>query len=421
MVCCFFLAFAAPVIARHATTVSQTFVASSLPPAQRTYQPKNLGNVSHHIVKENKSFSEELQTLGIGDKQIKSIMRAGNRIASIGSVPAGTPYKIEWNDSFKTEPSHITVNRGTQKKLVIRKNPKTKAWLAYDVDSVVTKVIRLFTGKITSHLHASAKRAGMPYSVYSKFIKAFSWQIDFNREQLKGDTWQVMVEALYADGEFSGYGDITYAEYRTGKRTFKGIRYTHPKDNQSRLYSPDGTSLQAMFIRSPVKVSKITSKFRSKRFHPILKVWRPHLGVDYAAKRGAPVLAVGDGVINFKGRGKSSGKWIKIKHSDRYETAYMHLHNFRKGLKNGSRVKQGQVIGYVGSTGSATGPHLHFAFYENGKFKDPLGKSFPSTIRLKGKDFARFTNQIRTAGLQLSALRRAQKKNVAANSQQQAF
>lgn len=392
-----------------AWAVSATNVSTTLP-AKRVFKTTDLGNVSHHTVKQ--SFSKELLTLGIGDKQIKKIIQAGNRIASIGSVPAGTSYKIEWNDSFKTEPSNITLNRTTKKKLVIKKNPKTKTWLAYNVDSVVTTGLQLFVGKVTNNLYDSSRRVGMPYSVYSKFIKAFRTRIDFNREQQKGDTWQVLVEMLYSDGEFSGYGEIEYAEYKSGRRKFVGVSFTHPKDNKKRLFSPEGTSLQSMFIRSPVKVSKITSKFRYKRFHPIYKEYRPHLGVDYAAKTGAPVLAVGDGVINFIGRGKGPGKWIKIRHTKTYQTAYMHLHGFRKGLKLGSKIKQGQIIGYVGSTGSATGPHLHFAFYENDKFKDPLGKSFPASVRLTGKLMTKFSRHVRATAAKVNKLRAEKARDV---------
>lgn len=387
--------------------VSATNVATPLP-AKKVFKTTDLGNVSHHTVK--RSFSQELVTLGIGDKQIKKIISAGNRIAAIGSVPKGTAYRIEWNDSFKTEPSNITVNQTTAKKLVIRKNPKTKSWLAYNVDSVVTKDYRLFRGKIANNLHNSTRRAGVPYDVYSSFIKAFRTRIDFNREQQKGDTWQMLVEMLYSDGQFSGYGEIEYAAYKSGSRLYEGIAYTHPKDQKKRLFSPKGTSLQSMFIRSPVKVSTITSKFRTKRFHPIYKVFRPHLGVDYAAKTGAPVLAVGDGVIDFIGKGKAPGNWIRIRHTKTYQTAYMHLHKFRKGLKMGSKIKQGQIIGYVGSTGSATGPHLHFAFYENGKFKDPLGKSFPASLKLRGKRYKQFSRHVKATTAKVKKLKAADVK-----------
>lgn len=389
--------------------ISATAVSTALP-SKQVFKATDLGNVSHHKVK--RSLTNELLTLGIGDKQIKKIISAGNRVAAIGNVPVGTPYKIEWNDSFKTEPSHITVNRSTKKKLVISKNPKTKNWSAYNVDSVVTKNLKLFTGKVTSNLHDSTRRVGVPYDVYAKFIKAFRTRIDFNREQRKGDTWQVLVEQLYSDGEFAGYGQIEYGEYKSGRRKYVGVSYAHPKDNKKRLFSPQGTSLQSMFIRSPVKVSTITSTFRTKRFHPIYKVYRPHLGVDYAAKRGAPILAVGDGVIDYIGRGKASGKWIRIRHTKTYQTAYMHMHNFRKGLKLGSKVKQGQIIGYVGSTGSATGPHLHFAFYENGKFKDPLGKSFPASLRLSGGIFSRFSRHVAATAAKVEKLRAAKQREL---------
>ncbi|MFN9068710.1 MAG: M23 family metallopeptidase, partial [Bdellovibrionales bacterium] len=155
-------------------------------------------------------------------------------------------------------------------------------------------------------------------------------------------------------------------------------------------FSPEGESLRRMFLKSPIQFGRITSGFSKKRFHPILQVNRPHLGVDYAAPTGTPVRAVGDGVIDFSGWSGGGGNVIKIRHNSIYQTAYKHLSGYAKGIRRGSRVKQGQIIGFVGSTGLSTAPHLHFEFYQSGRFVDPVGKKFPSADPVPSQMLADF-------------------------------
>lgn len=165
-------------------------------------------------------------------------------------------------------------------------------------------------------------------------------------------------------------------------------------DGESKgYYSSDGSSLRRMFLKSPIHFARISSRFQKKRFHPILKIHRPHNGVDYAARRGTPVRAVGDGTILLAGRRGGAGNMIKIRHNSTYQTAYLHLQNFAKGIRKGTRVKQGQIIGYVGSTGMSTAPHLHFEFYQNGRFVDPLGRKFPSAEPVAAHLLERFQNE----------------------------
>ena len=152
--------------------------------------------------------------------------------------------------------------------------------------------------------------------------------------------------------------------------------------------------LKDFFLKSPLKYTRISSKFQKKRYHPVLKKYRPHLGVDYAAAKGTPVYTVGDGIVELITYNKKAGRMIKIRHNKTYKTAYKHLSKFSKNLKRGSQVKQGQIIGYVGSSGLATGPHLHFEFYENNRFIDPMGKSFPKKDRLSKAKLAIFKRQL---------------------------
>ena len=192
---------------------------------------------------------------------------------------------------------------------------------------------------------------------------------------------------------FIGYGPITAAEYINAGRKYDAFYF---KKNQTARYGnyfdSSGRSLKRMFLKSPLNYKRISSGFKRKRFHPVLGYTRAHLGVDYAAKTGTPVKTVGDGVITSIGWMGSGGRTIKIKHNRRYATAYLHLRGYAKGLRKGTKVRQGQVIGYVGSSGLATGPHLHFSFYENGKYVNPTGRRFPAKDPLPSKQLSRFKN-----------------------------
>jgi murein DD-endopeptidase MepM/ murein hydrolase activator NlpD len=236
---------------------------------------------------------------------------------------------------------------------------------------------RTFTGTVASSLWESAEDIGVDPILIVQLTEIFAWQVDFNREVQPGDQWRLVVEERFARDQAIGWGSILAAQYVNQGETFTAVKF--PQEGPGGAYfTPDGESLRRMFLKSPIKFGRISSRFSHKRFHPILKKNRPHLGVDYAAPIGTPIRAVGDGRIVYLGRNGGSGKMIKIRHNSVYQTAYLHLNGYAKGLRRGSRVQQGQLIGYVGQTGLATGPHLHFAFYENGRYVDPLGRKFPA-------------------------------------------
>jgi murein DD-endopeptidase MepM/ murein hydrolase activator NlpD len=231
-------------------------------------------------------------------------------------------------------------------------------------------------GVIDSSLFEAAANADIPEDVIMDLAAIFGWDIDFSLDIRRGDRFGIVYEELYKDDVKIRNGRILSAEFVNNGKTYRAVYYTDPSGN-SDYYSPDGKSMRKAFLRSPVKFSRISSRFSNKRWHPILSKWRSHKGVDYAAPRGTPVRAAGDGKIIFAGRKGGYGRFVLIRHGGRYTTAYGHLYRYAKGTRVGAKVKQGQIIGYVGSSGLATGPHLHYEFRVNGVHRNPLTVKLP--------------------------------------------
>ncbi len=235
------------------------------------------------------------------------------------------------------------------------------------------------SGEIESSLFLASSEAGLSQSLTMELANIFGWDIDFVLDIRKGDRFTVIYEQRFKDGVKIKDGNILAAEFVNQGNVHRALRYVDPVEGRVGYYSPDGHSLRKAFLRSPVNFSRISSGFTLKRYHPILHKFRSHKGVDYAARRGTPVRASGDGKVIFKGRKGGYGKTIILKHGSRYTTLYAHLNNYNRKVRSGSKVKQGQIIGYVGSTGLASGPHLHYEFRVNGVHRNPLTVKFPST------------------------------------------
>lgn len=206
-----------------------------------------------------------------------------------------------------------------------------------------------------------------------KMAEVFSGEIDFNNELRLGDRFDVLFEKYFRDGEFAGYGDVVAAEFVNKGRRVQAFRFTVPGDDEALYYDDQGRSLKRLFLRSPFRFEpRVTSRFSYRRLHPVLGVHRPHLGVDYGAPTGTPVIAVATGQVVSAGRSSGSGNMVRLRHTNGYETYYLHLSAFAEGVRSGTRVVQGQVIGRVGATGLATGPHLDYRMRKHGKFVNPL-------------------------------------------------
>ena len=243
------------------------------------------------------------------------------------------------------------------------------------VSKQIEKRTETVQGKIQNSLFVDGQNAGMSGKLIMNMARLFNFDIDFGSELQKGDYFGVIYEAEYVDGERIGTGEILAAEFINNNRQYRVVRYEDQNGDIDYL-DEEGRSRRKKFIRTPLNFTRISSKFTNKRWHPVLKRWRSHKGVDYAAPTGTPVWATGDGRVHIIGRQRGYGKVIYIKHG-KYVTVYGHLNGFKRGLKKGDRVKQGQVIGYVGQTGLATGPHLHYEFRIHGKHVNPLSAKLP--------------------------------------------
>jgi murein DD-endopeptidase MepM/ murein hydrolase activator NlpD len=243
---------------------------------------------------------------------------------------------------------------------------------------------RTIRGVIDSSLFEAVAAAGAHDPIAVALADIFGWDIDFVLDVRSGDTFVVTYEELWRDGAYLHDGAIEAAEFINQGRTFRAVRYTDP-DGHAQYYTPEGRSLHKAFLRAPVEFTRVSSRFNSARYHPILNLIRAHKGVDYAAPIGTPVHAAGDGHILVAGRLGGYGNCIEIEHSRSIMTVYGHLSRFARGIRAGAHVAQGTVIGYVGMTGLATGPHLHYEYRVNGIFKNPQTVSLPATAPIDAR------------------------------------
>ncbi len=227
------------------------------------------------------------------------------------------------------------------------------------------------SGLIESSLFAAADKAGLPDSVAIQLTEIFSSDIDFHRELRKGDQFKVVYEDLTLDGRSARAGRVLAVEFVNNNKPYKAYWFA-PGNQSAGYYNEEGRSLKKSFLRSPLAFSRVSSGFSLRRFHPIQKRWKAHYGVDYAAPTGTPIMATASGTVKFVGVQNGYGNFVELEHHSGYTTAYAHMVRFAKGLKRGQKVEQGEVIGYVGATGWATGPHLHYEFRVNRVPKDPL-------------------------------------------------
>ena len=232
-------------------------------------------------------------------------------------------------------------------------------------------------GVIENSLFEAAAEGNIPESVIMDLASIFGWDIDFSLDIRRGDRFGVVYNELYKDNVKIREGQILAAEFVNNGKLYKAVYYIDPQGNGD-YFNEEGKSMRKAFLRSPVEFARISSRFSNKRWHPVLSKWRSHKGVDYAARRGTPVRAAGDGKISLVGTKGGYGRSIFIRHGGRYTTVYGHLNGYARGIRTGKQIKQGQIIGYVGSSGLATGPHLHYEFRVNGVHRNPLTVKLPA-------------------------------------------
>jgi murein DD-endopeptidase MepM/ murein hydrolase activator NlpD len=252
--------------------------------------------------------------------------------------------------------------------------------------------VEMRSGQIRSTFFAATDRAQLPDTVTEQLVEIFAGDIDFATDLRKGDHFQVIYESLWHGSEFVRSGRVLAAQLHFGGKHRQAIWFGSADGRQGHYYDASGKSLKKAFLKSPLPFSRITSGF-SMRVHPISGEWKPHKGIDFAAPVGTPIRATGDGVVDFAGMQGGYGNLVVIQHGPVYSTAYAHMSRIAPGMRRGTRIAQGELIGYVGSTGWSSGPHLHYEFRVNNHARDPASIALPQTAALSAAELSHFTEQ----------------------------
>ncbi len=264
--------------------------------------------------------------------------------------------------------------------------------------------VQMKSGEIHYSLFGATDDAGIPDSVAMQLTDIFGGDIDFHRELKRGDRFSVVYETLSHLGKPVRTGHILAAEFVNNGKSFRAVWF-EDADGKGGYYTPEGKNVRKAFLRSPLEFSRISSGFTSARFHPILQKWRAHKGVDYAAPIGTRVKSTSDGIVDFVGNQGGYGRVVILHHQEHYTTLYGHLSGFAPGIRQGSRVSQGDVIGFVGASGWATGPHLHYEFRIDGVHQNPLSIALPSALPLTAQQMALFQTKIQPALARLELIK----------------
>lgn len=353
-------------------------------------QPISSDSWLHKEVKAGDTLSAIFKQVGLHDRDIYQLLNSGKEAAVLNKIYPG--YQLSFDIP---EPGQL-------EKLQVFKSP-LEGYLFTLVDGfyeveVIKRTPEIHTefkhGTIADSLFVAGQRAEVPAITIMEMANIFGGVIDFILDPRIGDNFSILFEEKYLDGQFIGTGEIMAAQFTNQGKQYVAVRYTD-EEGETGYYNPDGESMRKAFLRTPLDVFRISSNFNLARRHPILNTIRAHKGTDYAAPTGTPVRATSDGTVTWAARNGSFGKLIVVKHSGGFETKYAHLSNYANGIKKGSRVHQGDVIGYVGMTGGATGPHLHYEFLVNGVHQNPrtIVDKLPKAVSIAAEKLPRFRTQ----------------------------
>ena len=348
-------------------------------------------------VRKGDSLSMIFGRAGLNSTDLQSVLDADARSKSLRSIYPGQTVSIKVDSEGRL--SEMRYARSPLETRIFTRNGEGFSVAEETRSPEVRKAFR--HANLKSSLFEAGQEAGLSGRMILELASVFGGVIDFVLDPRAGDSFSVLYEEQYLDGEKVGEGAMIAAEYVNDGKRFAAYRYTDSNGDQG-YFSADGVSMRKAFMLAPLDFTRVSSNFNMRRMHPIMKVIRPHRGVDYSASTGTPVYASGDGKVTASGYSRSNGNYVYIQHDNRYMTRYLHLH--KRTVKPGERVKQGQTIGTVGATGLATGPHLHYEFLVDGVHKNPRTalESLPRARTLAGKELASFRAKIAGEQTQLA-------------------
>lgn len=354
------------------------------------------------IIRPGDNLARLFQRAGAGSTELAALLDSCPECSELKRLSPGRSLDFSF-----TEGGQLKGLRYQQSDLVTTEvKRKGEKFAAKKLVKVPEVRVQYHTAVIESSLFLAGRKAGLPQQMLIDFAGIFGGVIDFVMDPRKGDTFTVVYEEKVVDGKVVGYGNILSAQFVNQGEVHTAYRYANARGD-SGFYNEKGESMRRAFMRAPLDFTRVTSPFNMKRFHPILKTIRPHRGIDYGAPVGTPIYASGDGKVTDSAMRGANGNYVSIQHSSNYTTKYLHLS--KRMVKAGQRVKQGQVIGYVGCTGLCSGPHLHYEFLVDGVHRDPkkLINKLAINTKLPPKDMARFASMVRQQKQQLAALQQA--------------
>lgn len=332
-----------------------------------------------------------LSRLGVQDDAAAAFIKSDRIAHNVMQLKAGRRVQAQTDQDGLLQRLSTTFSDGSDqpvKNIVITR--EGNRFTASEVSAKIERRIEMRTSQIRSSLFAATDAAQIPDSIATQIVDMFATNIDFASDLRRGDRFNVVYETFWQNGEYVRTGRVLAAEFYNGNNTYQSVWFDEPGNKQGGgYYTFDGKSLKKAFLKSPLEFSRVSSGF-SMRVHPISGLWKQHKGVDFAAATGTPIRAAGDGVIDFAGKQGGYGNAVVIKHWNNYSTAYAHMSRFASGMRKGTKVSQGEVIGYVGSTGWSTGPHLHYEFRVNNQPRDPMSIDVPNAQPLTGAELQRF-------------------------------
>ena len=372
--------------------ILKTKVSSGIRKASLALQKPDKPRLKTFEVKSGDTVAGLLQQAGLQSTEAYYAVKALNEYYDVRKVKSGQKIDVHFKPAGEgqMEFAKMTMKLGPVKEVNVTRTGPADFEAQLDEKELFPRQYAR-KAKIKTSLYGSAELAKIPPSVITEMIRIYSWSIDFQRDIRSGDGIEVLYEAFETeDGAFAKYGDVLYANLTVGGRDYPIYRY-EMDNGRVDYFEPDGISIRKTLMKTPIDGARISSGFGMRR-HPVLGYNKMHKGMDFAAPTGTPIYAAGDGVIEYAGRHGGYGNYVRIRHNSKLKTAYAHMHKIK--VKNGTRVKQGEVIGTVGTTGRSTGPHLHYEVLVHNKQENPTSVKLPTGEQLAGKELQRFKDMI---------------------------
>ncbi|MGB3399400.1 MAG: peptidoglycan DD-metalloendopeptidase family protein [Candidatus Deferrimicrobiaceae bacterium] len=370
-----------------------------LPGHAQTETPGESSREIRDVVKPGETMSDIFKKYGLNSQELFHLKEASAGVHRLGRITTGKPYQIE----LGPDNSVLSLTYQISDDVLLNITSADPGFRAEKITIPYETKTSKIGGTIENNLYDALGNGGESGLLAYALSDILSWDIDFTTDLRNGDTFKIVVEEQWLDGRFKRYGNILAAEFTNDGKAYRAFRYEGP-DGRAGYYDEEGKSLQRSFLKAPLSYRRISSGFTYSRMHPILKIRRPHLGIDYVAPRGTPVSALGDGTIQFAGYKGANGNLVILKHPKGFTTYYGHLHRIRKGIRRGARIAQGDVIGYVGSTGRATGPHLDFRMRKGSRFINPLRVDVPRSAGIPKNLLTDYDKIRQERGLDLASI-----------------